>query len=293
MESRIKWEDEAHGISCELSDFNWSSNGWMQDEEGVDVLRIAGSARVMIPYKPFSSNFTNTGKTFEFEIATRDVKAYDSVIISCLLGGDTISRMTWLVGEDDRIKRFEAASVNEEKFKAKVVEYGQYVFIYSEEIGWQLNARGILIPVSLEEISTEYGITLKYIDITGKDIKEPYKDYFMEGDRFIITYEIVGRGVYLTPQLAKLQAQQSSLATQYKENDHVRLTFVIESTAENRLMYMYINGVMSGVTVYPTSENFEQSTPQPILIGSSDATVDIYNFRIYDAALSRKQVVNN
>jgi len=296
LEARQKWEDKTNEISCTLSGFNWSSNGWMQDDEGSNVLRIAGSAKVEIPYKPFAKDFTQTGKTFEFEIATSDVKAYDSIIISCLLGGDTLTKAVWLVGEDDRTKRFEIDILNENKFiEAINHEYDQYIFEYRAD-GWAINKGGAFIHLEDEELETIYGIKLAMIDLDPSKEESPSDTYFMVGDRVAITFAVVGRGFYLTPQLAKLQAQQTSLSTQYKENDHVRLTFVVEPrTISTRLVYMYINGVMSGIARYPTSESFLQSNPQNITIGTENATatIDIYNIRIYDMALSRKQVVNN
>ena len=48
------------------------------------------------------------------------------------------------------------------------------------------------------------------------------------GDVIIINYSLLARGFYVTPQIALFRSQQTSLSTQYKEDDHVRLTFVIE-----------------------------------------------------------------
>jgi hypothetical protein len=56
---------------------------------------------------------------------------------------------------------------------------------------------------------------------------------------------------------------------------------------------MYINGVASGAMQYPTGDDFAQKTPSYITIGSSEAIVDIYNIRVYNAALTNRQVVNN
>ena len=62
---------------------------------------------------------------------------------------------------------------------------------------------------------------------------------------------------------------------------------------ENRIIWMYINGVASGAMQYPADDTFEQKSPAYITIGSSEAIVDIYNIRIYNSALSNKQIVNN
>ena len=187
-EQRVIWKDAEHKILCTLSNFNWSSDGWLLDSEGNTVLRVTGDARVEIPYEPFLNDFRSSGKTIEFEIATSTISDYSSKIISCF---------------DD------------------------------------------------------------------------------------------SRGFYITPQIALFKSQQSELSTQYKEDDHVRLTFVIEKNTDNRIIWMYINGIASGACQYPLDDSFRQLSPKTIIIGSNNATVDIYNIRVYDNNLTSRQVVNN
>ena len=182
------WEDEDNDISCTLSGFNYTSDGWVTDADGVTVLRVSGDARVTIPYKLFASDFRSTGKTIEVEFATRDILNYDSVIMSCMNGG---------------------------------------------------------------------------------------------------------RGFQLTAQRATLSSEQSEISTQYKEDEHVRISFVAEKRSENRLLYIYINGIMSGVVQYPSDDNFAQVSPVNISIGSNGCTTDIYCIRVYDNNLTRYQILDN
>lgn len=179
---------EYGNISATLTGFNWTSNGWVQDESGITVLRVSGEARVTIPYKLFQNDFRNSGKTIEIEFATRDVRNYDAAILSCYSGG---------------------------------------------------------------------------------------------------------RGIVITAQRALLQSEQTSLSTQHKEDEHVRLSFVVNKRGENRLMYIYINGIMSGAIQYADNDDFSQTNPVNISIGSSDCTIDIYNVRVYDNNLNRQQVLDN
>jgi len=37
-------------ISANLTGFNFTSDGWQTDKDGITVLRVAGDARVTIPY---------------------------------------------------------------------------------------------------------------------------------------------------------------------------------------------------------------------------------------------------
>ena len=182
------WQDTENHISTALSNFNFTSDGWQADSDGITCLRVSGAARVTVPYKIFQTDFRSTGKTIEVEFATRNVLDYDATILSC----------------------------------------------------WSGN-----------------------------------------------------RGIKITAQNALLKSEQSEIATQYKEDEHIRVTFVAEKTAENRFLLTYIDGIPSGIVQYPPDDDFSQVTPVNISIGSSDCTIDLYCIRIYDNGLTRHQVLDN
>lgn len=175
-------------IEAQLTGFNWVSDGWLSDADGITVLRVAGNARVNIPYQAFKTDCRGTGKTIEFEFATRDIMDYDAVIISCMSGG---------------------------------------------------------------------------------------------------------RGFEITAQRATMVSEQSNVSTQYKEDEHIRVSFVVEKQTKNRLLLCYINGIMSGAVQYPTDDDFAQATHANISIGSNDCAVELYNIRIYDNDLTREQILDN
>lgn len=129
---------------------------------------------------------------------------------------------------------------------------------------------------------------------TGKTIELEFATRnVLNYDATILSCMSDNRGISLTAQKALLKSEQSEISTQYKEDDHVRIAFVAEKRNENRLLYIYINGIASGVVQYPTDDDFSQATPVNISIGSSDCTIDIYNIRIYDNDLTRYQILNN
>ena len=177
-----------NNISCTFENYNWTSDGWISDDDGITVHRVTGDARLIIPLRMFANDFRTTGKTIEFEFATRDVRNYDTEVISC----------------------------------------------YSGNIGFKLTA-----------------------------------------------------------QKATLKSEQSEISTQYKENEHIRLAFVVEKRIENRLIYIYLNGIMCGAVQYPTDDDFTQAAPVDISIGSNDCTIDLYNIRVYNNDLTRYQILDN
>ena len=73
-------------ISADLHNFNFVSDGWKLDEKGDTVLRVSGNSRVYIPFNIFASDFRTSGKTIEFEFATRDVLNPNATVISCFSG---------------------------------------------------------------------------------------------------------------------------------------------------------------------------------------------------------------
>ena len=185
-ETRAEWG--YNDISASLTGFTWRLDGWQNDGDGINILRISDEARVVIPYKIFANDFKNTGKTIEIEFATHNVTDYNAEIISC----------------------------------------------FADNIGLKI-----------------------------------------------------------TPQSVSFRGAQNEINTLYKDNEHIRLSIVVEKQNENRLIYVFINGVMSRAIQYASGERFSQLTPVNISIGSDDCAVDIYNIRIYDNDLNAQQIVEN
>ena len=162
--------------------------------------------------------------------------------------------------------------------------------------GWIIDSEG----VTTLRVSNGATVTIPY-KIFGSDFKTKGKTieiefsarYVTDVTATIMTCMANNMGILVTPQTITLTSEQSSISTQFKEDEHIRIGFVVEKTSENRLIYCYINGIKSGVIQYPTTDNFEQSSPASFVIGSNTCTVDIYNIRIYDNSLSGKDMVDN
>lgn len=181
-----------------------------------------------------------------------------------------------------------------------VWEYGSIVARFSgfnfTSDGWQLDEDNI--PVL--RVSGDARLTIP-VQPFGKDFRTTGKTIEIEfATRDVMNYDAVvlscmsgNRGISITPQLATLRSEQKEITTRYKENEHLRLSFVVEKKAVNRLIYCYINGIMSGVVQYPADDDFAQSVPVDITIGSRDAAIDLYCIRVYDNDLTRHQILNN
>ena len=162
--------------------------------------------------------------------------------------------------------------------------------------GWQLDDDGSTVL----RVSGDARLTIPY-QIFGTDFRATGKTIELEFatsnilnyDATIISCLSGGRGINVTAQKATMRSEQSEIGTQYKEDEHVRIAFVVEKRTENRLLFIYINGIASGVVQYPVDDDFSQVAPVDITVGSSYCTVDLYCIRVYDNDLTRNQIVDN
>lgn len=102
-----------------------------------------------------------------------------------------------------------------------------------------------------------------------------------------------GIGFTVTADTCTLRSEQSEISCNYIDEEKIYITFVIEPRSEHRVMYLYINGVMSGAVQYLDNDNLQQSNPVAITIGSEYCAVDMYMMRSYNTALTMYEVVDN
>ena len=176
-------------VTATFTGFGWSAaDGWQHDEDNAPILRFLPGNFMNIDFKPFAADARETGYTIEVEMATRDVRDYESLVLTCLNGG---------------------------------------------------------------------------------------------------------RGFKIASQNASLISEQSSVSMIFKEDSRIRVSFVVEQKNLNRFIYIYINGIMCGITQYPTNDNFAQATPAGLTIGSNSCGLDLYSIRCYAKGLNRNEQLDN
>ena len=74
-------------ISTDFNNVNWSTSGWIADENGDSTLHLTGGSTAVIKYQPFGTDIRVLGKSLEFEFAVRDVNNRDANVISCMSDG--------------------------------------------------------------------------------------------------------------------------------------------------------------------------------------------------------------
>ena len=103
---------------------------------------------------------------------------------------------------------------------------------------------------------------------------------------------ITPNSVYASSQLAYSQDKQS---VNIQDSERIRVTYVISPNSYGitglNFCYIYINGVKNRTFMYGNNDNFNNDST--IVIGCTDADVDVYGIRVYNRALSSTGVTNN
>ena len=104
-----------------------------------------------------------------------------------------------------------------------------------------------------------------------------------------------GRGFLIKSQSAQMTSTGSSITAQFKEDEKVRLTFVVEQYTSNRLVTIYINGVSCGIQQYPQNDIFTHPNGQAhgITVGAESCGIDVYFLRFYNIPFTSAQQLNN
>lgn len=103
-------------------------------------------------------------------------------------------------------------------------------------------------------------------------------------------------GFCLGTQEGFFKSLKTIVSGRYKEDEIVTVSFVVEKATDTTtfpLIYMYINGVMSSIINYDKSSDQFNNGVQNIIINSDFCDVDLYKVRVYNAALSSSQIVQN
>lgn len=164
------------------------SDGWLTDAEGSPMLRLLPGSEMSLPFQLFAVDRRDNGATIEVEMATNNVRDYDSVVMSCLSGG---------------------------------------------------------------------------------------------------------RGFKIASQYAQLNSEQSEISMQFKEEQRVRVSFVIGPKTLKRMIYVFVDGVMCGALQYPENDDFSQNPAAGITIGAESSGIDIYRIALYTKGLTRQEVLTN
>ena len=128
----------------------------------------------------------------------------------------------------------------------------------------------------------------------GKQIKMIFKSTMVRDPKAeIISCMSGGIGVSMTAESATLASELNSVVTPYCTDRKIEMDFSIEAESEDRFAWVYLKGVPSRGMGYDASDRWAQSSPALLKIGSEEADVWIYRFKMYSYALTRREVLQN
>jgi hypothetical protein len=112
-----------------------------------------------------------------------------------------------------------------------------------------------------------------------------------------------GTGFVVTTQEARMVSRgNSAVTTKFASGEIYDIGFVAypkasaQATTDEQLndnmLYLYVNGIMSGGVQRGASDSIYQQTPQFIEMGSNECTLDVYSMRAYSVALTDSQILD-
>lgn len=186
--------------------------------------------------------------------------------------------------------------------------YGDYVgtfegFNWNASSGWVDNA---LIVNSGASFSINYAPLSDDATLAGKTLEFEFSARNVENDDAVICDlttmksledgTVRRTGILITASEAKIISYAGvEVSTKFKAGEINRIAFVInkkQGVTYKGLVFVYVNGVLSGAINYGSSDNFI-SDKQIEFVGSDDAQVVLRAIRIYNNALSADNILNN
>ena len=101
-------------------------------------------------------------------------------------------------------------------------------------------------------------------------------------------------GFRLTTQEALMRTGAGSeVGTKFASGMTLKIAFVVQEKKGNRLMELYVNGILSGAKQYAPTDSLLQDEPANIKITSESADVEVRNLRVYNRALGDDEELSN
>lgn len=154
------------------------------------------------------------------------------------------------------------------------------------------------------EMSAGSSITFDYAPLdgnptnTGKTIEVEWSTKNVTNDDAIICDLRGENGVGILISATKVSMTSADgvvVETEYKSDENVRIGFVInqaQGTTNRRLSFIYANGIISRAEKWAVTDNYISDAPLKFS-ATPEAQISLKSIRIYDAALSSDNMLNN
>ena len=103
-----------------------------------------------------------------------------------------------------------------------------------------------------------------------------------------------GVGFQMTTQEALMRTGAGSeVGTKFASGLTLKIAFVVQEKKGNRLMELYVNGILCGAKQYASTDSLLQAEPVNIKVTSESADVELRNLRVYNRALGDDEELAN
>lgn len=168
-------------------------------------------------------------------------------------------------------------------------------FEWNETSGWVNNR---LLMSSGTSFSVDYAPLDNNPTETGKTIEFEFSTLNVRDDNAIICdlRDSNGTGLLITATKVSLISEDGvTVETEFKSGENVRISFVINrnsGTLNKCLSFIYTNGIISRGEAWASTDNYN-SAKTIEFIASDKAEISLKAIRVYNAALTSDQILNN
>lgn len=119
-------------------------------------------------------------------------------------------------------------------------------------------------------------------------------DNVTDRDGMVVDCMAGGVGFRMTAQEAMMRTGAGSeVSTKFASGMNLKLAFVVQEKKGNRLMELYVNGILCQAKQYASTDSLLQDEPANITVTSESADVELRNLRVYDRALGDDEELGN
>ena len=261
-------------VVAKFDKFNWSNNGWMKGDNNKTKLTISNGATLEFPIGNSvlntTSDSTQQSATFEFMFKIRNIQNYTDLVTNITrYNVPTYDDNHNLVYNSQGDLVYDVDTKYYEAFTAETQkEFTNYDFFLQAQLGADYDL--------LQFREVEKRLNLNNAICT-----------YCSGSNDNVT------GLAIGPQDAFFKDGNNTVSASYVENELVSLTIVYEkNSAKANMMYIYLNGVISGVSKSTKTSDFDIAA-NAIKFVSNNCDIDLYKVRVYNRALNVAEVVQN
>lgn len=253
--TRGVWNDLVGDYSANLINFNWQNNGWKKDS-------IIGNQIDNGTYLSVAN-----GASLSFPVPSLRLNFDKDYSIEV---------------------RFRVRNV--QKYSTLVTTLPKYFYEVEDEFG--------------NKIKSSTSETMSWINTNNKRVwYDEYGSPLMDEENVEKTYETntgvickwmndSNYGLVLGSQEAYFRSQRGIISVRYKEDEVINISCVISKS--DGLVYLYLNGILSGADSLPPAGQTGQFTiNSPFIFNSDYCDVDIYRFRVFQSGLTMPNVIHN